>query len=244
MAQALKIVEAPSAQEVEFATEREALIITAKQFGADAARGSASILNMALYYADAASRGFATQADAETVYGAFREGYRTTDAAFVESLPAAEKVSHSKMSTFALPGSCDLALVMAERARAIRATLETKARAQSSLYDAMVRVNREVATLYVALTVKDNHAATIAAVTMAVTDEKLAAWLTKSEAGKSDIEKLSALVDAVQKLATKETSSLAGSCLVDTIGALVQFAEFAKAHKRAPKPSELPALAK
>lgn len=205
---------------------RAAILFKATQYGEESATGAMSQTKLAFLFNQACREGYMTVADAGKVYMAYAEGYNaaqrekgtlevanhrlsTVEAALVETAEAGKSKSDHKtaisiFATFGRPAVVAEGLAYFDRVRQLRDTITAENRAQSSMFNAWVAVNRAVSK---AADDSDLSDADVAAGKFEVTDAVILGALEKDEkksGGKSDADKLDRLIADCLKLAKSD----------------------------------------
>ena len=192
-------------------TARAALIEKAEAYGAAASEGDMSQTKVAFLFNQAVREGVMTEEDASKIYLAYAKGYNAARVAKgklevagtsydvhgdsmsdAERGKGAEKTAVSIFRTFGRPAVVAQGLDLYRQVRELRELIGADDRAQASLFNAFVAVNRAVSK---AADESEKPDAEFRA------DEALIAKaITKVGGGKTDAEKLAALVAALGKL--------------------------------------------
>ncbi len=192
-------------------TMRAALIVKAEEYGAAASEGDMSQTKVAFLFNQACREGVMTEEDASKVYLAYAKGYNAARAAKgkitigetehavhgdsmsdAERGKGAEKTAVSIFRTFGRPAVVAQGLDLYRQVREMRELIGADDRAQASLFNAFVAVNRAVSKAADESEKPDAE--------YRVTEDVIAKAITKAPGGKTDAEKLAALVTALGKL--------------------------------------------
>src|SRR5688572_16302992 len=217
-------------------TAREHVFATAETYGATASEGDMSQTKLAFLFNQAVRERILTEEDAGKVYLAYAKGYNAASAAKgeieiagvkhgvsgdimsdAERGKGAEKTAISIFRSFGRVEVVAQGLGLYREVRETRELLGADDRAQSSLFNAFVAVNRDVSR---AADASDKPDADFV-LADAERAELIAKAITKdAKGGKTDAEKLAALVAAVGKL--NKTGNFAGLDAVIAALAMVQ----------------------
>jgi len=190
---------------------KAALIEKAEAYGVEAATGDMSQTKVAFLFNQAVRERLMTEADAGAVYTAYAKGYNAARIAKgslviadtthfvhgdgmndVDRGKGAEKTAISIFRTFGRPAVVAQGLEMYQDVRELRELLGADDRAQGSLFNAFVAVNRAVT--------KAADESERPDVEFRYDEALILATITKAGGGKTDVEKLAALCAALGKL--------------------------------------------
>lgn len=168
---------------------------TAMVYGAQHARGEASLTKLAFYFSGGVREGFLSEGDAEGLYKAFIAGHNqtidrgpNTGHEHMASDATSLKVPTSLFKTFGKRAPVSMGADFYQRVLTVRHTIGPTDRAGSA-YNAMVTVNRRVVEL-------GEKAAQVV-----VTDDDIRGWISKKPvATKDDLAKLEELCVKLAKM--------------------------------------------
>ena len=198
-------------------TMRAAMLAQAETYGASAVEGDMSQTKLAFLFNQAVRVSVLTEEDAGAVYLAYVKGYNASRIAKskvtigdvevqahgdvlgdADKGKGAEKTAISIFRTFGRAAVVGQSIGLFDRVRMLRDKVAADDRAQSSLFNAFVAVNRAVSKAADATSLSD--ADLLAGKMPAVEDALIEAAVTKQASTKTAAQKLEALVKACQKL--------------------------------------------